>query len=482
MRTVRMNPWAWGTVALAASLALGISWCIARSPLTLYDGLGPILDSRRATSLGDMFESAWHSAGYWRPLRMTQIKAVVDISADDPTLSFKRIHVVLTLATFLLFAALVRPRSLPEFTGAAIGLMMLAGHHAFFVLFSEAYPINHFLEIVALTLTIAILARGAPRWWKDLLAPLLLAIGALTIESGLLIGVAAVACWLVGWRGISGRGIVGILLVVSAYFWVRFGVLEIASPGLDERASGWWLTRLEPDELVARFSENPLPFYVYNIFASFLNVLVSEPQGGVWFVTRSWLEDDIRPWMVLQVVSSVMVSAAMLFALPPALARWRRRTLQDRDRFVLVAFALVAANSALSFGYVKDEVLSVGAAFYAAGAFAVLARLGERVAGGPLSGERLAVTVQVAATAGLVCASVLWSSRAAATFFSLEASAYKVASDWAEYSLEQELPEDSMFQPTRRTFFEMRRRNVSRHVPHPAFTKQRRVDRYLEVR
>jgi hypothetical protein len=475
MRIVRGHGWAWGAAALAASLAFGLSWCIVRSPLTLYDGLGPILDSHRAASVREMFEGALYSAGYWRPLRMTQIKLVVDASSADPTLAFKAIHVALTFATFLLFAAWLRPRSLPEFTAASIAIMILAGHHSFFILFGEAYPINHFLEIVALALAIAALARGEPRWWKDVLAPVLLIVGALTIESGLLIGVAAVVCWIVGWRGLSLRGIAAVAVVLAAYFWVRFLVLEISSPGLDERASGWGFTRLEPRELLERFGANPLPFYAYNVTSALLDVLWSEPRGGSWgFVESVLINHDVKPWMVIHIAASLIVTGAMLMALPPAVRRWQRGCLTDRDRFLLAAFALVGANSVLSFGYVKDEVLSVGAAFYAAGAFAALANIGDRVREHGRACARAALL--------LVCASVLWSTRAAGTFFSLETYAYKTATDWALYSLERELPADWAFEPTRRAFLELRHRNLQREVPHPAFINQDRVERYLEIR
>jgi hypothetical protein len=473
MKTLRAHSWAWSTAALALSIAMGLSWCIARSPLTLYDGMGPILDSVRSESASDIFKGAWYSAGYWRPVRLTQIKLVVDAFPSDPTLAFKAIHVGLTIATFVLFAAWIRPASMPEFTAAAIALMILAGHHSVFILFSEAYPINHFLEMVALTLAIGVMARGAPRWWKDLLAPLLLVAGMLTIESGILIGVAAVACWLVGWRGISRRGIAAIVIVLAGYFWMRFIVLDIPSPKLDERASGWWLSRLEPRDILERFGENPLPFYAYNVMSAFVGLLFSEPRSGSFWFIRHVVEEDVRPWMLIHMVSSAIVSLAMLAALVPAAVRWRRGLLGDRDRFVLLAFALIAVNSAMSFGYVKDEVVTVGTAFYAAGAFATFAALADRV--------RDRRGAHVIAAVVLVCASVLWSTRAAGTLFSLETSAYKVANDWAFYSLERELPADAEFEPTRRAFLALRQRNLRRDIPHPIFTKQQHVDRYIEI-
>ena len=463
--------WAWATLAVAASLALGLSWCIMRGPLTLNDGFGPILESRLSESVRNIYERAIYSQGYWRPLRVVQIKVVVDATPPDSTSAFKAIHVALTLATFLLFAAWIRPRTLTEFGAAGIALMIVAGHHSFFVLFSEAYPINHFLEILALA--VACLARGEPRWWKGVLAALIVAIGAVTIESGLLIGVVAIACWMVGWRGISGSGVVAVLVVLAAYFYVRFGVLEIPSPALDERSAGWWLERLEPDELLARFGDNPLPFYAYNVMASALDVLLSEPRSGSWLIARSWIEDNVRPWHYVHLVSSLLVTGALLAALVPTLGRWRTRALDDRDRFVLVAFIMVAANSVMSFGYVKDEVLSVGAVFYAGGAFAVLASLADRVNGGGI--RRIVVIVM------LLSASVLWTSRAAGTFFSLQASAFKVSNDWAQYSLDDESEEIRNTEATRRAYEAMRARSLSYGVPHPVFTMQQRVDRYLEV-
>lgn len=471
MTTVPARAWTWSTAVLAAALALGLSWCITHSPPTLYDGLGPILDARASPSAASMWESAWRSAGYWRPLRLTQIKLLVDASADV-AVTFTAVHVALTFAAFLLFAAWIRPRSLSEFAAGALALMIVAGHHSLFTLFSEAYPVNHFLEIVVLTLAVGVLARGRPAWWKDLMAPLLLAIGMLTIESGILIGVAAVVFWIVGWRGVSGRGIAAVIAFAVAYLWLRLVVLDIAGPALDERATGWWLSRLEPADIVARFGTNPLPFYAYNVMAALLDVLLSEPRAGTWLITERWMTGSLQPWMIVHLASSTLVTAVMIVALVPAWRRWRQGALTERDRFVLAAFALVTANAGLSFGYVKDEVLSVGAVLYAGGAFASLAALGDR-----LDQPR----VPVLAALMLVCASVLWSSRAAGTFLALQASAYKVATDWAVYSLERELPADWAAPDRRQTFLELRQWSVERGVPHPAFTPQRKVSPYLEI-
>lgn len=465
----------WTALAALAALALaaGLAWCIAASPLTLYDGLGPILDSSRVDDAVAIFRRAMDTPGYLRPLRLAQIKAAYDLAPANPIGTFKAIHVALTLAAFLAFVAWLRPSSAAEAAAALVALVVVAGHHSMFMLLAEAYPINHFLEMVVLALLLALLARGAPRWWKAVLAPIILIVALATLESGLLLAVVAVTCWLVGWRGITGRGVIACLVVVAGYFWIRFGVLQIVSPGLDERAAGWGMSRLEPEELIARFQANRLPFYAYNVVSSLLDVLFSQPRNGTWIMARRWIDGDFTPWMAIHLGSSLIISLMLLAAAVRALPRWWSSTLDDRDRFVLLAVAMVGANAVISFGYVKDDVLSLGATFYAAGAFAVLARAAERASAGG-RGRQVAAAV-------LIAASLLWTVRATGTFFSLRAFAYRTGADWARYSLERELPADAATDHTRRLFERMRDESVRRGGPHVRFTNEPAVQPYVEI-
>jgi hypothetical protein len=473
MTRPRTEPWTLAAVILALSVGAGLSWCIVASPPTLYDGLGPILDARLADSSADVFRSALHTTSYFRPLRVAQIKAVFDLSPENPIRAFKLVHVILTLAACLFFALLLRPGSRAEFVAAAVAIMVFIGHHSFFLLVAEAYPINHFLEMVVIGLAVAVMARGPARWWKGLASIALLACALMTLESGALIWVVAVASWLIGWRGISARALVACTLVLAAYVWLRVDVLAIGSPGLDERAAGFGLSRLEPDEIVARFGDNPWPFYAYNAGASVLDVLFSQPRQGTFVLVRRWIDGDVPPWMWMHIVSSLLVSLSLVAFLWPAFGRWRRGALRDGDRFVLLAFAVIAANSVISYGYVKDDVLSIAGAFYAAGAYAVFVRLEQ------VTSSR--ATLRVAAAVALVCASALWTSRAAGAFYSLRAFSYRTASDWARYSLERELPANAADAATLSLFLDLRRQALRYDVPDPHFTDERTIQRYVEI-
>ena len=51
--------------------------------------------------------------------------------------------------------------------------------------------------------------------------------------------------------------------LVLGYLILRFSILQIGSPGLEERTSGFGFSRLDGEELVEKFGSRPLPFYAY---------------------------------------------------------------------------------------------------------------------------------------------------------------------------------------------------------------------------
>src|SRR5262249_45528926 len=153
---------------------------------------------------------------------------------------------------------ILRPRTWTDAAVVPLGLAALLGSHTFTGTVTEAFPINTYLTIVLCCFAAAALVLSSHRWWTDVLAILLFVIAALTVESGLLVGVILVGGVLVGGRGVSRWGIGLVVLLLAGYFVLRFTWLHVGSPGLEERSSGFGFGVLDPKELIARFGRNPL--------------------------------------------------------------------------------------------------------------------------------------------------------------------------------------------------------------------------------
>jgi hypothetical protein len=309
---------------------------------------------------------------------------------------------------------------------AAVALMVLTGLHTFLGFLREAFPINHFLEIAVLVLVALNLALSRGGWWIDLLAGVTFAFAALTLESGVLIWVVIATAWIVGLRGVSTRGLVLVTTLLAGYFVLRFWYLDTGLPSLTERTSGFFLERLEPSEIQQRFGDRRFVFYAYNVAASLLSVLLSEPREGLFAATRAWRGGDVHPHAYLTVLSSLAMTAVMAWA---AFAWWRQRsTLGRSGRLAIVAVVVIAANAALSFSYTKDDIIAVAGVFYAIAAFtAVRATLEYAQAGGFIRGLLVAVA--------LVMLTSAWAMRSSGVHHVAAEHAFRTRNDWAELPL-----------------------------------------------
>src|SRR5439155_11181481 len=122
----------------------------------------------------------------------------------------------------LLYAGLVRPRTWREAALVPLGLAALVSMHTFTGTIVEAFPINTFLTIVLLSFGAASLSLARYRWWNDVLAVLLFVVAALTVETGLLVGVIVIGAALTGARGVSRAGVTLVGLLLAGYFYLRF--------------------------------------------------------------------------------------------------------------------------------------------------------------------------------------------------------------------------------------------------------------------
>jgi hypothetical protein len=223
-------------------------------------------------------------------------------------------------------------------------------------------------------------------------------------------------------RGISRRGVAVVTVLMALYLSAR--LFYTGSPGLDERSSGFLFDVLDPDELQQRFGGNPAVFYAYNVVASVMSVLFSEPQAGVFLGVRGWLAGDVPPRTSVAIASSVILTALIVWTAATRPKGQTRLTLTPDKRLLAIVAAVLAANSVMSYAYTKDEIVTAAGAFYAIAAFVAARHAIERARQSPSRG------VQVALLFVLLTASTLWAVRSAGVHHMIRVQAFKVRNDW----------------------------------------------------
>jgi hypothetical protein len=454
--------WTWLSYGYAAIVVCGIAYLLHDIPIQVSDSYGNIVQAQGGT-LGSLVFSQFYARGFLRPFLWGHIRFVYDLSGGDYYEWFRGWHVGQVAVLTVLFLRLVRPRSAAAAAATAIGLAALFGIHTFAGTILEAFPINAYMTILICCFLAADLALGAPRWWRDVAAAALLAFAALSVESGLLVAVVLVTAYLAGARGVSRWGIAAVVLVVAGYLALRFAVLDVGTPELTERSSGYGFATLEPSELKARFGERPSVFYLYNVGTSILSVLIAEPRAGVWVATRNFLYGD-----ELSIAHLANITASVLGTLVMAWYGWRRRKdwiarrFTRDDRLLAIFVAVMLANAVISYTYTKDVILSPAGIFYAA-AFTVAVKALLETA--TVSTSRLRVA---ALALFMVVLSGAWAFRAIAIHIALRGTAAVVRNEWVyvdDWLQTQRTPTDAAAVELKR---QLQSDAISRHPVRPA--------------
>lgn len=414
------------TVA-AYAYALLAGACIAHFllgiPIQVSDSFGNML--KLETTWRQLLINEFTQRAYLRPFLWAELKLVYDASGGNYFPWFRGVHAAQVIALAALYVPLVRPRGWRDAALLPLGIAILFGMHTFKGTVFEAFPVNTFLTILLCCLAAANLALTTHRWWTDVLAVVLFVVAALTVESGLLVAVIFVGAALVGARGVSRPALAAIVALLAGYFALRFGYLNVGSPGLAERSSGYGFRFLDPPELVARFGDNPLPFYAYNVVTSAVSVLLSEPRAGVFGLLYGVTINDPYPPAVVNVVASTCATALIAVYAWRRRRAWLARQFDHDDRLVLIFLAVLAANATISYPYTKDVIMSPAGAFYAVAVFAAARGLLPRVAA-----SRSVLTAALV----LFCATLgaSWSLRAMGLPLGLREASRKVRNEWAD--------------------------------------------------
>jgi hypothetical protein len=142
---------------------------------------------------------------------------------------------------------------------------------------------------------------------------------------------------------------------------------------------------------------------------------------------------------------------------------WLTREFTHRDRIFLIGVAVLAANAAISYAYLKDIVMTTGALAYGLAVFAAFSLFLEQL-------QRPALTL---ARAGVVCAvvtivSIGWTTRAALFFVDIRVAAYASQKSWVtvdEWMATQQ--RSPVSDAERAVVHEWRREMLAKPVPRP---------------
>jgi hypothetical protein len=412
----------WEVVAYGYGLLVTavLGYFLVGLTIQVSDSFGNLLAVQEPT-LGQVLRDQLSQRGYLRPLLWGQIKAVYELSGGDYFLWFRGIHLLQVAALIALCVHVMRPRDVLDAALVPLSLAVVVGAHTFMPLVREAFPINSFLTIaIACVAALALAQRAQPRWYVDAFAVALLAGSILTVESGVLVWVVSVAAYVVGMRGVSRTALITMTVSVVAYMLVRMLVLDVGSPSLSERASGFGFSALEPADLVRRFEGRAWVFYLYNIVSSVATVLFAEPKGGVWRFVWELTTGTLHPWTVVSVMSSTaatMLIAWFVWSRRAAIRRWH---LDEADRLVIVFGGVLLANAVISFPYTKNVIMSPSGVFLGLAVYAA-------------SRAWLQVIPQRHAAITVVLFTVLtcgWAFRVAGNHYNLRRSAAEQRAEW----------------------------------------------------
>src|SRR5688572_14429181 len=363
--------WTWLAHAYGLLVAGVLGYFLLGLVIQVSDSFGNLLAVQEPT-LGQVLRDQISQHGYLRPLLWGQIKAIYELSGGDYFLWFRGIHALQVAALIALCVHVMQPRDVLDAALVPLSLAVVVGAHTFMPMVREAFPINSFLTIaIACVAALALAQRAQPRWYVDVFAVALLAGSILTVESGVLVWIVSVAAYVVGMRGVSRTALIAMTVAVVAYMLVRMLVLDVGTPSLSERASGFGFSTLEPADLVRRFDGRAWVFYLYNIISSIATVLFAEPKGGVWRFVWELTTGTLHPWTFVSVMSSTVATMLIAWFVWSRRAAIRRWHLDGADRLVIVFAGVLLANAVISFPYTKNVIMSpsgvfLGLAVYAA--------------------------------------------------------------------------------------------------------------------
>ncbi len=423
-----IGPVGWRRLAYAscAVLTISIAYSLFHVPFEVGDNLNTLLRVD-ASSMSDIFWSDLFAKGFMRPLTVVSSNALYEIgrlAGAHYFLVYRTFHAGMIALVVTGLVTVLRVSTFQTFALAMLSVAAAIGAIPFHQAVHET-ELNVKLIMTTACIMAAVLATSPRHWWSGTAAVVLATYAMFTNELGLLVWVALVAAYLAGFRGVPLRAVAVVTAILCAYFYLRFVRLSVGAPGLVERSSGFGFSIRSPQELGRMFGAHPLPFYAYNVVASALAVLLSEPSNGVFVFVRNLLAGRATAAMCVNVMSSTLTTLVIVWYVVRSSGAWVKRQLTYHDRLFFVAVAMIGANAAISFPYTKDVTMVPATVFFAIAMFVALHALV-----GELATRRVGTEQPVAMYAVLAIIVVGWSIRSLSFYADMRIQSYKAQTDW----------------------------------------------------
>jgi hypothetical protein len=354
--------------ALAITALLGVG--LARLPWQFVDLYNNFYKAS-ALSWHDTIRTAFGSGVEYRPLLIVGMKLAHQLVGLRQW-AFQALVLLQFAAVLALLLWIFRPTSRHRAVAACVALACAVGLHTSRVLFLIA-PLNaHSIGVVLLLagVALALTPRSPGKEWAFLVLTL---IALLLLESGILIVAVTLVLWRMRAPGASGRAVTATVIAALLYAGIRFGFgAQVAASTYTETGLGF--EDVSAARLGEIFAHAPWMLWLYNVASSVLTVAASEPRAGRFFFVNAILSGQVPVWMYIHVVSSVLSTAIIWYALRTS------RISEERDRFIAAAaMTIVVVGSALGFLYTRDRIAVSAGVGYAMLVYVAVAAVLERV-------------------------------------------------------------------------------------------------------
>ena len=350
--TILKTPWIWAGL-LFAGVAVQFSyhpWAVGNTT--------DLLSLANSLDFKGIVIDGFTAAVRYRPLLLVAVDLLHGIVGANLNV-FKAITIVQFAGILWCLVALCRVSTGYQALAACLALSCFVGLHTSRILFGF-FPLNHHSLVLLSLLAIAVLGMRARRSWNPVCYFAVCLALPLAIETGLLLPPMLVSLWWAGAPGVQRRDVAWGLGGAMLYVVVR---TTFSSAGADvpwiHDGSGLGFGQIEPDGFSDAFGEAPYLFWVYNVMASLMTVLFSEPRGGTFEFIHSLIEGNTPPWRWIQLATSVVTTCTGIVVL-------MRPRLEGHHRQLLVlGCILILSSSLLGFLYTRDRVVVVAGAGYA---------------------------------------------------------------------------------------------------------------------